>query len=467
MPLFARSTATQQARFSAPSLRPRRAQPHSPSDLAMTSPGDRFEREADRVADQVMRAPAAGSPRRLCLRRRMPEVQRGEGSWLAGRRSAAATPSAGALPAAAAGSPVQARRCAHRADRWTRACAPSWSRVSATTSASVRVHTDRSPRSRRRVAGARLHGRQPHRVRRQASTRQARRRDSGCSRTSSRMSCSKAAAARRWPCARWPRRPPRTNWRRRAKDWKWAALAAPPGSTSSNAGGPRLARDLAIEPTVPNAPEPVLTDAQVQAAVRYNAFRFKDPYSIAVVRDLVGVPRFPAVSDEDLARAVARYQADFGLTPDGQAGPGRHGRLTAELRAEDLPEDAQQLRARQLRHLGARGRHAQRLRGSRRRRRAGDLLPVGRQLLDLAAQRLADPGDRQRAGEDELQRRRHRGDADAALLGSVVGRRKRGRARAHGHQRRTHRGHRQRGAGAGRRPLATGRQPRRAPATGA
>jgi hypothetical protein len=110
-------------------------------------------------------------------------------------------------------------------------------------------------------------------------------------------------------------------------------------------GGPRLARDLAIEPTVPNTPEPVLTDAQVQAAVRYNAFRFKDPYSIAVVRDLVGVPRFPAVSDEDLARAVARYQADFGLTPDGQAGPGTTLRLTAELRAEGLPEDAQQLRA--------------------------------------------------------------------------------------------------------------------------
>lgn len=109
--------------------------------------------------------------------------------------------------------------------------------------------------------------------------------------------------------------------------------------------GQRVARDLAIPPTVPGAPEPLLTDVQVQQAIRYNDFRFKDPYSIAVVRDLVGVPRFPAVSDEDLARAVARYQADFGLTPDGQAGPATTRRLTAELRAEDLPEDARQLRA--------------------------------------------------------------------------------------------------------------------------
>jgi hypothetical protein len=107
----------------------------------------------------------------------------------------------------------------------------------------------------------------------------------------------------------------------------------------------RLSRDLAIPPTIVGAPEPLLTEAQVQQAIRYNAFRFKDPYSIAVVRDLVGVPRFPAISDEELARAVARYQADFGLTPDGQAGPTTTRRLTAELRAEDLPEDARQLRA--------------------------------------------------------------------------------------------------------------------------
>jgi hypothetical protein len=107
----------------------------------------------------------------------------------------------------------------------------------------------------------------------------------------------------------------------------------------------RLSRDLAVPPTRPDVPEPVLTEEQIQQAIRYNAVRFKDPYSIAIVRDIVGVPRFPAVSDEDLARGVARYQAAFGLTPDGRAGPETTRRLVTEARAENLPRDAEQLRA--------------------------------------------------------------------------------------------------------------------------
>jgi len=107
----------------------------------------------------------------------------------------------------------------------------------------------------------------------------------------------------------------------------------------------RVARDLAVAPTVANPAEPVLTPKQIQAAIRYNGFRFKDPYSLAVVRDIVGVPRFPAVSDEDLARGVARYQASYGLTPDGQAGPATTARLVREAGAEHLPKDAAQLRA--------------------------------------------------------------------------------------------------------------------------
>ncbi len=109
--------------------------------------------------------------------------------------------------------------------------------------------------------------------------------------------------------------------------------------------GMRVSRDLAVPPTVANPAEPVLTDAQIQTAIRFNAFRFKDPYSLAVVRDIVGVPRFPAVSDEDLAHGVARYQASNGLKPDGQVGPATTARLVREAGAENLPNDAEQLRA--------------------------------------------------------------------------------------------------------------------------
>jgi hypothetical protein len=110
-------------------------------------------------------------------------------------------------------------------------------------------------------------------------------------------------------------------------------------------GSTHLSRDLAVPPTRPDAAEPELTEEQIQGAIRYNAFRFKDPFSIAIVRDAVGVPRFPAVSDEDLARGVARYQGAFGLEPDGRAGPETTRRLVAEERAEHLAANAEQLRA--------------------------------------------------------------------------------------------------------------------------
>jgi len=103
-------------------------------------------------------------------------------------------------------------------------------------------------------------------------------------------------------------------------------------------------RELAIAPTVPNAPAPVLTDAQIDEAVRYNARRFQDPFTVSFVRDVLGVPRYPAVSDRDLALAAARYQADFGLTPDGKIGVATTRRLVDELNAEDQRRLARLLR---------------------------------------------------------------------------------------------------------------------------
>jgi hypothetical protein len=87
-----------------------------------------------------------------------------------------------------------------------------------------------------------------------------------------------------------------------------------------------------------------LTDAQIAAAVLYNTARFKDPYTVMIIRDALGIPKYPAVPDSDLAQAAARYQADFGLTVDGKIGAQTTQMLVRELNAEDQRRMAVQLR---------------------------------------------------------------------------------------------------------------------------
>jgi hypothetical protein len=75
-------------------------------------------------------------------------------------------------------------------------------------------------------------------------------------------------------------------------------------------------------------------------AISYNRFRFKDPYSLATIREQLGIERFPAVSDEDLARAVGNYQHAHGETVDGRAGPTTTRHLTTDLRGGGSDRDA-------------------------------------------------------------------------------------------------------------------------------
>lgn len=112
---------------------------------------------------------------------------------------------------------------------------------------------------------------------------------------------------------------------------------------SSQAQVPAVQFDLAVAPPSPDAVAETLSEDEIDEAIRYNAFRFKDPYSLAVVRDVLGIPRFPAVSDRDLALAVAQWQAEFNLTVDGKAGPLTTATLATELTAEGIPADARQL----------------------------------------------------------------------------------------------------------------------------
>lgn len=343
MPLFARSTATQQARSSTASLRPHRAQPHTQAGLELTSPGDRFEREADRVATQVMRAPERGGRHACACGGGCPKCSRQEGGGGVRAQASRSTRDAGALPALPAGSPVHEtlRAPGQPLDETTRSLMePRFGHDFS----GVRVHADRSAAESANALQARAYTLGNRIVFGEGQFAPG-------TASGQRLLAHELAHVLQQgsgsPLAMREALPDATEEDELEVPGEGREVGGAGGHHVDvvERGGLRVARDLAIEPTVPNAPEPVLTDAQIQAAIRYNAFRFKDPYSIAVVRDLVGVPRFPAVSDEDLARAVAQYQADFGLTPDGQAGPGTTRRLTAELRAEGLPEDANQLRA--------------------------------------------------------------------------------------------------------------------------
>jgi hypothetical protein len=109
---------------------------------------------------------------------------------------------------------------------------------------------------------------------------------------------------------------------------------------NSGTAGPALQRDLAIEPVSHQVTERTLSEQDITTAIRFNEQQFSDPYSLAVVRDVLGASRFPAVSDRDLALAVARWQAMHGLAQDGQLGPVTVTYVIEELQAEGNDADA-------------------------------------------------------------------------------------------------------------------------------
>jgi hypothetical protein len=96
----------------------------------------------------------------------------------------------------------------------------------------------------------------------------------------------------------------------------------------------RIQRDLAIEPPLPNAVGRVLTAPQIQAAIAFNVTQFPDPAEIALIRGIIGLPRDPAVIDADFVNMVALYQVQYGETSDGRVGRMTMTRLAREIRAE-------------------------------------------------------------------------------------------------------------------------------------
>jgi hypothetical protein len=112
---------------------------------------------------------------------------------------------------------------------------------------------------------------------------------------------------------------------------------------AENASTAPIQRDLAIEPPHPNAVARTLTADQIREAIRFNQFRFKDPWDIRNVRDVMGIDPIPAVIDEDFVLAVLQWQAEHGLPENGRVGAETTRTFLRELRAEREPRKASDL----------------------------------------------------------------------------------------------------------------------------
>ena len=95
----------------------------------------------------------------------------------------------------------------------------------------------------------------------------------------------------------------------------------------------------------PAAPA-LLTEAEITAAIAYNQARFSDPWTIATIRELIGIDKYPAVSDRDLALGVAAWQDSHPpLVVDGKIGVGTTRTITDALAAAGSNALRQQVRA--------------------------------------------------------------------------------------------------------------------------
>lgn len=98
--------------------------------------------------------------------------------------------------------------------------------------------------------------------------------------------------------------------------------------------GPLVQRDLAAPTPIPGAVAGALTAEQLRTATRFNRVRFDDPYVFAVIRDVIGVSRFPAVVDDEFVQAIAQWQSEHGQPADGRLTAATTATIVAELRAE-------------------------------------------------------------------------------------------------------------------------------------
>ncbi|GEM_PF-6407471 len=103
---------------------------------------------------------------------------------------------------------------------------------------------------------------------------------------------------------------------------------------------PVLQRDLARPPRAESAPVRVLTPDEVAEAIEFNQQRFRDPYSISLIRDVMGIGQYPAVVDNEFVQEVVQWQAERRMDQDGWVGHSTTRSFFLELVAEGQYRDA-------------------------------------------------------------------------------------------------------------------------------
>lgn len=83
----------------------------------------------------------------------------------------------------------------------------------------------------------------------------------------------------------------------------------------------KVQRDLAVEPPNPEAVAKTLTDSEVESAIAYNEKRFKSEDELKTLRDVLGLPFDVATIDREFVQTVAQWQAENNLKVDGKIGP--------------------------------------------------------------------------------------------------------------------------------------------------
>lgn len=106
----------------------------------------------------------------------------------------------------------------------------------------------------------------------------------------------------------------------------------------AHAHNAQIQRDLATQPpAVPAAPQPDLTEAQIREAIAFNRSRY-DEQNTRLIQDLLGGPVTGSWTSENIV-AIAATQEEYGLTKDGKVGADTFRFLNNEQTAEGMSTD--------------------------------------------------------------------------------------------------------------------------------